>query len=108
MSDYMKRTESEYAEEWLVWINKIPALKFPPDWEVKIIPPFGGAIARFTVDKGDNSVSVYLDCYDKLGYFGSPYWEIHPYDGDVYRTAMENSEDLIEKISESLAEQSNI
>ena len=68
----------------------------------KIIPPFAGAIVRFMIDKGDKHVSVYLDCYDNLGCFGSPYWEIYPYEEDVYRTSMENVDDLMLRIGQIL------
>ena len=99
--DYLKRAEVERDEEWREkWIQKIPHLHFKQDWKVKIIPPFGGAIARFLIDKGDNHVSVYLDCYDKLGYFGEPYWEVYPYEEDVYRVAMNDTDELVKIIAE--------
>jgi len=99
--DYLKRAEVEREEEWgEKWIKEIPHLHFKQDWKVKIIPPFGGAIARFWIDKGDNHVSVYLDCYDKLGYFGAPYWEVYPYEEDVYRVAMNDTDELLKIIAE--------
>lgn len=98
----LKRIEIERDEEWSEWIKKIPPLKFKDDWEVKIIPPFGGAIARFFIDKGDKHVSVYLDCYDKLGYVGQPYWEIYPYEEDTARVLMEETDELIKIISSVL------
>jgi hypothetical protein len=101
-----KRSEVDKEEEWDEWLLKIPKIKFKEDWEVRIIPPFGGAMARFWIDKGDKHVSVYLDCYQRLGYFGGhngePYWELYPYHGDTYRCAMRNTEELTAKISEIL------
>ena len=98
----LDRYEIERREEWDKWRVEIPALQFPPDWKVKIIPPFAGAIVRFVVEKGEKSVSVYLDCYDKLGCFGAPYWELYPYGDDVCRVAMAESTELIQRIQESL------
>ena len=59
------------------WIEEIPYLQFKESWEVTVIPPFGGAVVRFLVKKGDIGASVYLDCYDKLGCYGEPYWEVY-------------------------------
>ena len=57
-------------DEWGKWIDLIPAIKFSPEWEVKVIPPFGGAIVRFLVICKGKTASVYLDCYDRIGYCG--------------------------------------
>jgi hypothetical protein len=84
------------------WIDEIPYLNFPNDVEVKVIPPFAGAVVRFVVRKGKNTVSVYLDCYNILGIFNEPYWEIYPYYEDVYRCPMNETDDLMEKIEEAL------
>ena len=79
------RSNIERNEKWREWCDKIPALRFDSDWDVKIIPPFGGAIARFTVTKGDKHVSVYLDAFAELGLVYDdagdpvPYYEV--YDG---------------------------
>lgn len=94
------KVESDY--HWREWIHKIPSIHFKPEWEVRIIPPFGGAIARFYVEYNGKSISCYLDCYDQLGLFGEPYWEIYPYEDDVYRCKMNNTQELIEKIQEAL------
>lgn len=101
----MKRFEVEQAEDWRGWIDKIPSLDFPQGWHVKIIPPFTGAMVRFqvTTDQG-GWTSVYLDCLDKLGYMGQPYWEVYPHEGDTYRCLMSEVDDLIKAIGESLKE----
>ncbi len=90
---------------WREWIHKVPRLKFDSDWEVRVIPPFGGAIARFFIDKGESHVSVYLDCYDCLGCNYSPYWEIYPWENDTYRVRMEDTDQLLEQIRHSLNHQ---
>jgi len=83
MEGFTNRQKVESTEEWMKWVEEIPAISFKEEWKVKIIPPFAGAIARFHVGNGDRDVSVYLDCCNKLGYFGEPYWEIYPYKDDV-------------------------
>ena len=88
--------------EWHKWVEEIPALNFPSDWDVKIIPPFNGAIVRFLVN---DKYSVYLDCYNVLGFFEGPYWEIHPdEDGETYRCAMNDTESLINKLKKLIKE----
>jgi hypothetical protein len=84
------------------WMTKIPYLKFPSDVEVKVIPPFGGAMARFVVKKGKRGVSCYLDCYGHLGAMDEPYWEIYPYKNDTYRCYLNETDELMEKIVEEL------
>ena len=101
MDRYIKAAEFDRAFETREWVKKIPHIKFPADWEVQIIPPFSGSIARFRVN---DKVSVYLDGYDLAGLEGEPYWEVYPHKGDVYRCAMNNVDDLIMAIQESLDE----
>ncbi len=91
--------------EWDKWCDKIPPLKFDSNWEVRVIPPYAGAIARFIVNKAGEThrVSVYLDCYDDLGWKREPYWEVYPYcDGDTRRVGMNNTGELIEAIRHAL------
>jgi len=99
--------ETEY--EWNKWTKEIPNITFKEEWNVKIIPPFGGAIIRFVVNHKEDEkswISVYLDCYDELGIFGEPYWEIYPYKyedyEDVCRIEMNNVNKLIEEIDKQL------
>jgi len=88
------------------WIKEIPVIKFPRSWSVKIIPPFGGAVVRFLITKSEdakNRVSVYLDCYDMLGFWGKPYWEVYPsYNNDTFRCDMLDTKKLIDAISAGL------
>lgn len=95
------------------WLKEIPYIKFPSDWEIKVIPPLGGAVVRFLIKKGKKEVSCYLDCYDNLGYIkeplclGSeppyffPYWAVYPYKDTVY-FRMNDTEGLLFAISEQL------
>lgn len=97
---YMKRMEIERHEEWHKWLKEIPFITFKDYWQVKVTPPFGGLQARFRVKSrySDTEVSVYLDCYERAGVFGEPYWEIYPYEDDVYRVAMKEVEELVDRI----------
>lgn len=86
IEDRNRRHSVERFEKWMQWIHKIPFLKFPCNYEIKIIPPFGGAIIRFWIRSPkmaqSENVSVYLDGHDVLGCVGEPYWEIYPYSKD--------------------------
>ena len=96
-------------DEWDKWREKIPYMSFPSSWLVKAIPPFDGAIVRYNIQhkhRPKSFVSVYLDCYDRLGYFGQPYWEIYPAKGgDTARFAMANVEDMVREIGKALRSQ---
>ena len=92
--------------EYYKWAKEIPFIHFPDKYEVKIIPPFGGAVARFIVQQREwrelGTRSIYLDCYDRLGCFGEPYWELFPCAGDdVYRCRMDDTQALLDAIEES-------
>lgn len=95
-------TLSKKAFEWDKWCKEIPRLNFHSDWNVKIIPPFACAVIRFNCEKNGKTADVYLDCYDELGCFGEPYWEIYPYDDDTYRCPINEVDDLIKRIDEIL------
>lgn len=87
------------------WCDEIPFIPFKQGWLVKPIPPFAGAVVRFLVStNGKEYVSVYLDCYDQLGIWNSPYWELYPYHGDTFRCSMKEVDKLVEAIETSLAE----
>lgn len=81
-------------------MSEIPWISFPSDWKVQIIPPFCGAIARFRVELPDGRTkSIYLDYFDRLGSFGQPYWECYPCDGDTFRCAMDETDELLKAIA---------
>lgn len=115
MIDSTLRYKIENDYEWREWIKNIPYINFPPDWNVKIMPPFGGAMIRFKVKKNDSDkcVSVYLDCHHSLGYYGEsgnePYWEIYPaFDGDTARFDINNIKEIMEEIEKSLNHKENL
>lgn len=86
------------AYGWKNWCKRIPFLKFPPDWAVRIVPPFAGAIVRFEVEKAGKYISVYLDGFNMLGMWNGPYWEAYPINSDTYRVDMKDTEKLIDAI----------
>lgn len=103
----MKRYAIESEQRWAEECASIPHIQFPPEWKVKIIPPFGDAVVRFLVElPSGKDKSVYLDCRSSLGYFGAdvdvptPYWEVYPYRGDTARCHRENVELLLSYIAD--------
>ena len=91
------------------WCKKIPSIHFEKEWDVKIIPPFGGAIIRFTIDFNDKHVSVYLDGYSRLGYVVDanenpiPYWEAYCGE-ECYRYWLNEQEQMIADIKKYFEE----
>lgn len=113
MDKYMETTNAQITvernHEWRKWMLEIPYIAFPAEWEVKIVPPFTGAIVRFWIrPKGNEKIhcSIYLDCYDVLGCYGKPYWEVYPHDSDIFRCDMNDTEALLNAIKESFEQQS--
>ena len=77
------------------------------EWDVKIIPPFGGAVIRFYINYNGKHVSVYFDGYSELGYMVDendepvPYFEY--YDGEeCYRYYIDESEQMMADIKKFL------
>ena len=99
----IKSFELEKLNEWDKWDKLIPSIEFKSDYKVKMRPPFCGAIVRFCVEKGDKSVSVYLDCYSTLGSVSEPYWEAYPINDDTARFLMNDVEELIKTIENELS-----
>jgi hypothetical protein len=87
--------------------ERLPYLKFDNDWEVKVGTPFFGASARFMVRKCCAEVSVYADFFDNCGYVGKPYWEVYPYDNDVFRCLIHETDSLLDAIRKSIEMQEN-
>ena len=99
----LTRSKVESLEKWRDAIPQIPALHFKEEWEVKIIPPFGGAFARFTIDYNGNHISVYYDALSRLGYMPQPYFEIYPNDnGDCSRYYANETGEMMEDIDRLL------
>jgi hypothetical protein len=101
----MERWDIEKAEDWMRWVKEIPSFKLDSDWNLQVIPPFAGAMTRFVITQGAARVSIYLDCYNNLGYMDGPYWEIYPYEGDTYRCGINETDDLVNAIRASIKEQ---
>ena len=103
----VRRYKIEQQEHWLSWVEKIPYLKFPAGWQVQVIPPFCGAMARFRVRTekclSGTYISVYLDCYNRVGYYDGPYWEAYPIRGETYRCKMEETDELLEALQGEIA-----
>ena len=85
------------------WSNKLPYFHFDKEWNVKIIPPFAGAVIRFAIDYNGKHVSVYFDAYSRLGWMYDeneepiPYFEY--YDGEeTHRYWLEESEQMMNDI----------
>lgn len=46
-------------------------------------------------------MSVYLDCYEALGYFGGPHWEIYPNEiGNNERFAIDDIDSMLAAIAQ--------
>jgi hypothetical protein len=106
----MSYIESAKLFEYDKWIESLPFIQFPAHWEVKVIPPFTGAIIRFRIREVNkpHEISVYFDGYDQLGSYGSPYWEIYPDTiGDVSRYSMYDTKNLLIGIQDSLDHYNN-
>lgn len=104
---YMKRHEVEREENWKERVEEMPYLRFHESWEVAVIPPWHGAMARFFVRRGEAHVSVYADFDSALGYVGEPYWEIFPSVDleDCDRFLLNETEQLVYAIERSLRAQ---
>ena len=97
----------EQMHDFRGWSHKLPAFHFDKEWDVKIIPPFAGAIIRFVIDYNGKHVSVYFDAYSELGWMYDedeqpiPYFEY--YDGvDTHRYYLDESEQMMTDIREFL------
>ena len=99
--------EYDRVQETRKQMTELPVLHFEKEWDVKILPPFGGAVIRFWINYNGKHVSVYFDAYSELGYMVDendnpiPYFEF--YDGeDCYRYYMDESEKMMEDIKNFL------
>lgn len=97
----MTRYQVENQEKWKEIIKEIPTLNFKKEWNIRIIPPFGGAMARFVIEYNNKSISVYLDFYDRLGVVWQPYYEM--YDGaNTIRYYLNESDEMMNDIDKVL------
>ena len=96
---FNSRGQVESTEDWKGIIDKLPSLKFRKKYEVKIIPPFGGAVARFYIEKnGEHVCSVYCDFFDRLGGYGEPYYELYPFEDDIKRYSLNQTDEMMKDI----------
>jgi len=97
----MKYDEAFETKRWNV---ELPYLKFPSHWQVKIVPPNTMAVIRFRVktDKSKDSISIYFDGYNLLGYMNGPYWEIYPIDDDTERFYLGEEQEMLRRIEVAL------
>lgn len=96
-------SQYEKLQECREWGAKLPSFNFEKEWNVKIIPPFGGAVIRFCIEHNGKNVSVYFDGYSELGWVMDdqdnpiPYFEY--YDGEeCYRYYINESEKMMDDI----------
>jgi len=92
-------------EEKMFWADHIPHIPFAPEWDVRAIPPYGGAVIRYYVRHKGLRVSIYLDGYDRLGSMGEPYWEMYPGPdvGQPERFLLAETDELAAKVAEYFA-----
>ena len=99
---YRLSREIEREFEYQKWSQEMPEIKLPDGWGFVPIPPFTGAVCRFRIIAEGVSFSVYLDCYDIMGCYGEPYWEVYEIDGDTFRCDMDKPEEMIDAIKREL------
>ncbi len=101
MRNHVSRFDVEHEEKWREIIPQMPFIKFPATWKVAVLPPFGGAVARFQVKLSSKiTKSIYLDWFDALGLYGEPYWEVYPYNGDTGRCPVADTKTLLKMIAQ--------
>jgi hypothetical protein len=101
LKQHSERYTIEHAEHWRSTIDLIPELQFPAHWKIQLIPPYGGAMARFMVNQ---RISVYLDFHNALGIMNRPYWEAYDTKGntDPERFYIYETTELLNYITECL------
>jgi len=72
------RNKVEDDEKWNDFQEAMPFFPVLEGWEVRTCPPFGGALMRLQLQKGDRHFSIYFDATNALGVVGAPYWEVYP------------------------------
>lgn len=98
----------EKALDYERWMKELPFLTIPEGFRIKVVPPFHGAVIRFWIQKADavdmeNSVSVYFDSANVLGWMSEPYWEAYSIDGDCARYKVGEEDKMMEDIVRELS-----
>ncbi len=102
------RYKIEEVEKWKDFTVSMPFIKFPPDWEIQMMAPFNGALARFRVKLPSGAEkSIYFDAHNALGYMDGPYWEVYPHQGDVGRCYQHDVAELLKMIADESPESSH-
>lgn len=75
---FVDRVQIECEQEWDRVRDELPWFSFPAHLQVKVIPPFMGALARFLVKNPETGdlASVYYDEWGMLG-ADKQYWEVY-------------------------------
>jgi len=97
----------EAKENWRQLSISIPTFTVSSQATIKVIPPFGGATARFIIARKDmpgKNVSVYMDHFSRLGCMDNPYYEAYPIDGDTsrYPCTQEGMDEMMKEIHNEL------
>jgi hypothetical protein len=110
----LSRLNVEDKETWHTWADSIPYFIPRSGWEIAVIPPFGGPMARFMVKYRGYRVSVFLDVYGRLnrprrGEKPKPHWEVYPASGrDVVHVDMDDVDRLTAEIDASFLQQQQV
>jgi len=107
MKSDIQRATIEGQEKWEEICKEIPPLNFKKEWDVKIIPPYGGTVARFVVNYNGKVVSVFLDWYGRLACEDEPYYELYPWEDDIKRYYLTETEELMKDIETVLEREGN-
>lgn len=99
--------ELEKGLEYKRWMKELPFMEIPAGFKIKVVPPFHGAVVRFWIQKVgsvdmQDSVSVYFDSANVLGWMEHPYWEAYPIDGECQRYFVGEEEKMIADIVKEL------
>lgn len=86
MTSTTDRTAIEHDEHWSDFYNHMPFIYLRFGYQFRVMPPFGGALMRFAISYEGTSFSIYFDPFERLGLYGSPYYEVYPLNDDVYRS----------------------
>ena len=81
-----KRYSLEHDEQWDKYHNHMPFISLRSGYQFRVMPPHGGALMRFAIEYEGTSFSIYFDPFERLGIYGSPYYEVYPINDDVYRS----------------------
>lgn len=95
----------KYAQDVLRrdWSKKMPKLRFPPEWEVCIQPPWALVDVRFVVWEGPHRVSVLFEIDDIPGNSNITGWKVWPMaDNEEERLWPDDAEGLMDAIRRSL------